>query len=294
MFRRIFLNKTNKPFVETSEFQQFLKDEVSDLRIEVRELKSQLARALGDLTQTDETQTKDSFSYQWEEIKEGLALLGDPAFENQMVSLMETYSGKPRHWFEGKKVLDAGCGMGRWSFVLHHLGADVTAVDQSASGIANLERLLGDHERFRALRADLLEPVPLEPEFDLVWCYGVTHHTGNTKLATKHVADCVAPGARLFLMIYGEPNTPSEYGEINTYVKHRRATQDMSFEEKVSYLRRFYPEELIHGYFDAISPRINDLHRFDEVAHWLHSWGFTHIRRTLDNRNLHIVAEKTA
>lgn len=276
------------PNDELVSLTKYLKDEVSDLRIEVRDLKNRLKN-----TSDDEDQTKDSFSYQWAEIKEGLALLGDPTFEKQMVSLMETYSDLPRGWFAGKKVLDAGCGMGRWSFVLHHLGADVTAVDQSASGIDNLNALLGESDRFRAIQTNLLEPVALAPDFDLVWCYGVTHHTGNTKLATKHVAECVKPGGRLFLMIYGEPNRKSEYDEINNYVKHRRATQDMSFEGKVDYLRQFYPEEMVHGYFDAISPRINDLHRFDEISHWLHDWGFENVHLTLNNRNLHLVADKT-
>lgn len=266
---------------------QYLLDEVSDLRILLRELTAPKADS-----QDSQAQTKDSFSYQWAEIKEGLALLGDPAFEKQMVDLLTKYSDFPRTWFPGKKVLDAGCGMGRWSYVLRELGADVTAVDQSSSGVEHLQSLLAGKGNFRAQRADLLEPLPFGQEFDLVWCYGVTHHTGNTKLAVEHVAAAVKPGGRLFLMIYGEPTDYGGFVEINTYVKHRRATQNMTFEQKEAYLRERYPEELVHGFFDAISPLINDLHRYDEIETWLLTLGFKDVRRTLNNRNIHMVADR--
>jgi SAM-dependent methyltransferase len=268
---------------------QYLLNEVSDLQIRVRELTAPKANS-----HDSQAQTKESFSYQWAEIKEGLALLGDPEFEKQMVDLLSKYTDRPRDWFKGKKVLDAGCGMGRWSFVLRELGADVTAVDQSASGVAHLQSLLADKGSFRAQRADLLEPLPFGAEFDLVWCYGVTHHTGNTKLSATNVAAAVKPGGRLFLMIYGEPTNYSGFVEINTYVEHRRATQNMTFEEKEAYLKARYPENLVHGFFDAISPEINDLHRFDEIKRWLVDLGFRDVRLTLDNRNLHMIADKPA
>ena len=268
---------------------QYLLDEVSDLRIAIREL---TGPKQGSAPKQD--QTKESFSFQWAEITEGTHLLGDPAFESTMYELLELYTGFSKDWFEGKRVLDAGCGMGRWSYAMAKIGADVTAVDQSPSGIAHVSKLLADLPNFQAHRHDLLDPLKFDPAFDLVFSYGVAHHTGNTKLATRHVADMVKPGGRLFLMIYGEPSKPGEFTEINTYVKHRRATRNMTFEQKKKYLDERYAPELVHGFFDAISPEINDLHRFDEIAGWLHGWGFVDIRRTLDSRNIHMVADRPA
>ena len=50
------------------------------------------------------------------------------------------------NWFKGKKVLDAGCGLGRWTIGFLRLGAHVTAVDLSRNAILhteqNAERLL--------------------------------------------------------------------------------------------------------------------------------------------------------
>jgi len=266
---------------------KYLLNEVSDLRIDVRTLMGSKAG-----TQAEQSQTKDSFSYQWEEIKEGVALLGDPEFETQMVDLLCKYADYPKDWFKGKKALDAGCGIGRWSFVMCGLGAKVMAIDQSASGIGHLKKLLSDQPLFNAQQADILDPLPFSDKFDLVWCYGVTHHTGNTKLAVENVAAAVRPGGRLFLMIYGEPTDFAGYVEINTYVEHRRATRNSTFDEKRAYLAERYPEELVHGFFDAVSPRINELHRFGEVETWLLDLEFENVRLVLDNRNLHIVAER--
>lgn len=270
----------------TEERLRYLLDEVSDLRIAIRELSAPKAGS-----HEVQAQTKESFSYQWAEIKEGAHLLGDAAFEATMLELISKYSDFPKTWFPGKRVLDAGCGMGRWSYAFVKLGAEVVAVDQSASGVGHLNKLLTNEPKFKAQQADLLNPLPFGREFDLAWCYGVTHHTGNTRLATENVAACVKPGGRIMLMIYGEPRKLHEFTEINTYVEHRRATEDMAFEDKVKYLEARYPKELVHGFFDAISPKINDLHRFDEIATWLHNLGFTNVRRTLDNRNIHLVAD---
>jgi len=268
---------------------RYLLNEVSDLRIAVRKLTA---------SQPDDGlmrgQTKDSFSYQWAEIVEGTALLGDAQFERQIIELLCKYTDLPFGWFRGKKVLDAGCGIGRWSYAFCKLGAEVTAVDQSASGIEHVKQLLKDQPNFHAQQADILSPLPFERAFDLVWCYGVTHHTGNTKLAVTTVAATVKPGGRLFLMIYGEPTKRFEFREINTYVKHRRATELMNFDEKRRYLADRYSAQQVHGYFDAISPSINDLHRYDEIKEWLTDLGFINIQRTFESRNHHIVADLPA
>jgi SAM-dependent methyltransferase len=266
---------------------RYLLNEVSDLQILVRELAAQAS-----LRNVDSSQTRESFSYQWDEITEGEHLMGDARFEKEMLGLIAKYTDFSTDWFTGKAVLDAGCGMGRWSYGFSKLGAKVTAVDQSATGVAALQALLGEKFDFQARQADLLQPLPFGAEFDLVWCYGVAHHTGNTRLAVENVLAAVKPGGRIMLMIYGEPNNSSEFNEINTYVEHRRKTQFMNFDETQAYLEAIFPKNLVHGYFDAVSPKINDLHRFDEIEGWLRAAGFRNVRTTLESRNLHLVADR--
>jgi SAM-dependent methyltransferase len=131
--------------------------------------------------------------------------------------------------------------------------------------------------------------------FDLVWSFGVVHHTGDTKRAVQNVAECVRPGGHLFLMVYGEPRWDhyEDYDEINAYTAMRRDLAALSFDERVAYLRRVKADADVHGWFDAASPRVNDLHRFDELAEWLHLLRFTDIRRTCPSRNLFLIARRS-
>lgn len=272
-----------------------LEERLTYVHNEISEGRQHLRILLGDSDRfhASMNQTRSSFDTQWDILPEGAHLATDDAFVANASRLIETYTQLPAEWFKGKTVLDAGCGNGRWAYAFSRLGAHVTAVDQSDHGLQNVRRLCESYSGFRHRAVNLLEPLPFDDQFDLVWSYGVLHHTGDTKRAFDNILPAVKPDGAMFLMLYGEPTRPGEYAEINTYVQHRRATVTMSFAEKVAYLKKIYPDELVHGYFDAISPAINDLYRYDEILDWLHLAGFSKVTRTLDNRNLHIMAHRS-
>lgn len=266
---------------------QYLLDELTELRALTREM----AAAIN--FDRNAAQTKDSFSHQWGNLKHSKHMIGDPVFERNMLGLVETYTGLPISFFAGKTILDAGCGNGRWSRAFYAMGAHVTAIDQSIIGIAELsEAARASNLRIEMHVMDILA-APLFPGvFDFVWSFGVTHHTGNTRRAVDHVASAVKPGGSIYVMIYGPPINRSEFIVTNKYGRLRRETQFMNFEEKTAYLRKRFPEDEVHGWFDAISPAINDLHTFAEIRGWLTELGFKNIRRTVDTQHNHIVADK--
>ena len=80
-------------------------------------------------------QTYDSFDYQWRELNESAALLRIDAFRAEAPKLVCELTRQEPGWFSGRRVLDAGCGSGRFSWALAKLGAQVTAFDQSAGAI---------------------------------------------------------------------------------------------------------------------------------------------------------------
>ncbi|MBN1292797.1 MAG: hypothetical protein JXB48_13230 [Candidatus Latescibacteria bacterium] len=96
-------------------------------------------------------------------------------------------------------------------------------------------------------------------------------------------------------MLYGEPRA-NDLGDYNYYHEifdMRCKTKNLPFEEKVKVLAQKYDKDHLHGYFDAISPEINDLYRWDEIVGWLINAGFENIKRTLpDHPNHHIIARK--
>src|SRR5438067_1642495 len=72
----------------------------------------------------------------------------------------------------GKRVLDAGCGAGRFTEVALSTGADVVAVDYSSAVDACFANL-GSHPRLLVVQGDLYR-LPVKPAaFDYVYCFGV-------------------------------------------------------------------------------------------------------------------------
>lgn len=266
----------------------FLLNECSELRQIIRFLQAE-----SPFYQSWMKQTRESFDSQWDNIPEGKGLVTDIEFNGSMLKLLENYTGLSKSWFKEKNILDAGCGNGRWSYALSSIGAYVTAIDQSEHGLNYAKNLCQSFPDFKAIRANLLDALPFPASsFDMVWSYGVLHHTGNTYGAFMNIAPLVKSGGALFLMLYGEPDNLLGFKEINHYTEHRRAVSGMNSSEIIQYCNNHFPKDLVHGYFDAISPAINDLYRFDEIRNWLIIAGYERIERTFNSRNLYIMAWK--
>src|SRR5256884_1124852 len=84
--------------------------------------------------------------------------------------------------WRGKKVLEIGCGIGTDTINFARSGAQVTAVDLSEESLDLARRRaevygLDDRIAFRHANAEeLTNVVPVEP-YDLVYSFGVIHHT---------------------------------------------------------------------------------------------------------------------
>jgi SAM-dependent methyltransferase len=239
-------------------------------------------------------QTKDSFDYQWREVGEGAWMPSNPDFLKKTPDMIVERTQLPREWFPGKRVLDAGCGSGRWTYGLLKLGAQVTALDQSKSALEETRALVNGLGSVELLQRDLLK-LDLEPNsFDLVWCFGVVHHTENPIKTIKNLISMVAPGGYLFMMLYAYPERTASFSELATYEEWRRRLLPLPFDKKVEILRQHYPADLVHGYFDAVSPQINELFTWEWIQAFLQNEGFDSIRRTLNHPNHHFIARKVA
>src|SRR6202008_1265935 len=84
--------------------------------------------------------------------------------------------------WRGKKVLEIGCGIGTDTINFARHGAQVTAVDLTAKSLEMARQrahIFGLEERIRFIQANaetLSYFVPVEP-YDLVYSFGVIHHT---------------------------------------------------------------------------------------------------------------------
>jgi SAM-dependent methyltransferase len=269
------------------EQNEYLLREVSRLAAQQRRdaWRQQRGSALG-------TQTKASFDYQWEHMPTGRALPSDPAFMRGLEAHLCEITGLSKDWFAGKRVVDIGCGIGRYTYGFLKMGALVTSCDQSEAALrATAEIGAPFKDRHTLKRIDLLEWNETA-DFDLAFSFGVVHHTGNTYLATENVCRKVRPGGRLFLMIYGVPETRPALREVNEYERIAAEVKDLSFDQRKALLLERFGPDAAHGWFDAVSPRINDRLTFEEIQDLLAELGFINIKRTVDARNHHVIAER--
>lgn len=110
------------------------------------------------------------------------------------------------HW-AGKRVLEVGCGLGTDTISFARAGATVTAVDLSDESLALAKRraeVFGLSDRitfYQANAEELSRTVPVE-QYDLVYSFGVLHHTPHPPRAFAEIAKYLGPESRFKLMVY--------------------------------------------------------------------------------------------
>jgi len=109
--------------------------------------------------------------------------------------------------WQGKKVLEVGCGIGTDTINFARHGAQVTAVelsDKSLEVARKRAEVFGLQERIRFLSGNaeqLTEVVRPEP-FDLVYSFGVIHHSPHPGRIIEQIRKYVAPGGTVKIMVY--------------------------------------------------------------------------------------------
>ncbi|MBX3340549.1 MAG: methyltransferase domain-containing protein [Nitrospira sp.] len=102
---------------------------------------------------------------------------------------------------KGAKVLEAGCGAGRFTQVMLDAGARVCSVDLSSAVDACIANN-GPHERLCVAQADLRK-IPFQRQsFDKVFCYGVLQHTPDPRASFMNLVPFLKPGGELAVDVY--------------------------------------------------------------------------------------------
>jgi SAM-dependent methyltransferase len=102
---------------------------------------------------------------------------------------------------EGVRVLDVGCGSGRWTRYFAARAGYVDAADPSRAAFV-AQRGTAALANVRVIQASI-ESLPYALEsFDLVASIGVVHHVTDPGAAIARLATLVRPGGRLYLYLY--------------------------------------------------------------------------------------------
>lgn len=135
----------------------------------------------------------ESFGHQWTTF--------DVAHDDEDRATFVVKTGMPLDNLKNLRVLDAGCGGGRYSKICAQAGATVFGADHTRA-VDKARELCRQLPNVHLLQADL-KCLPLESEsFDFVFSIGVMHHDADTRAVFDAVAKMVKPGGRYSVWLY--------------------------------------------------------------------------------------------
>jgi SAM-dependent methyltransferase len=182
----------------------------------------------------------------------------------------------------GRTFLDIGCGSGLFSLVALRMGARVRSFDYDPDSVRATERLRQEFAPdgdWRIERASILDTAYVQEleQADIVYSWGVLHHTGALWSAMEAACGLVAPGGTLYVSIYNDQGAESR---IWASVKRRyntsgAMTRQLLLAGSLLYLGRYYPlsaARKLAGRTRGAAPGTSPRRRGMSVRHDLVDW----------------------
>lgn len=105
--------------------------------------------------------------------------------------------------FAGKRLLEVGCGLGTDLLQFAKRGVLVTGVDLTPHSIELVKKRFELEGIAVDARVSDAENLPFENNsFDVVYSFGVLHHTPNTQKAIDEIHRVLRPGGKIIIMLY--------------------------------------------------------------------------------------------
>jgi 2-polyprenyl-3-methyl-5-hydroxy-6-metoxy-1,4-benzoquinol methylase len=109
--------------------------------------------------------------------------------------------------WQDKRVLEIGCGIGTDTMKFARHGASVTAVDLSEKSLEMARKRaevfgLADRIRFLHGSAEQLDQIVPPESFDLIYSFGVIHHTPHPERVLEQLRNFARPGTTVKIMVY--------------------------------------------------------------------------------------------
>jgi len=190
---------------------------------------------------------------------------------------------------EGRSFLDIGSGSGLFSLAARRLGARVHSFDYDPHSVACTKEL---RRRYFNNDSDWLieEGSALDPDylkslgtFDVVYSWGVLHHTGDMWRALDNAQLAVKAGGKLFIAIYNDQGSKSArwkwakktYNDLPPFLKTPFAIAAMAPEETKAILRSLLslrPRDYLHSWTSYDQNR--GMSRWRDIIDWVGGYPF--------------------
>ena len=155
------------------------------------------------MPQTDlkRVETHFEFGKNWSSYAQ---LIGQPQIDEAKKGMLKLLTAEE---LRDRSFLDIGCGSGLHALAAAQLGvARIQAFDIDPDSVATTRAVLTRHGVSVPWQADQVSVFDLDPQrhgrFDIVYSWGVLHHTGDLKAAIEKASGLVAPHGLLALALY--------------------------------------------------------------------------------------------
>jgi SAM-dependent methyltransferase len=239
-----------------------------------------------------ERRTLAAFERQWRSYGQLRRLFGkDPAA--MAANLVGARMGAriDAGWYRGKRVLDAGCGHGRYLRAFAALGAQVVGLDAGRG--PELAGAPTDDPAITLVQGSVLRLPFRDGAFDLVFSDGVIHHTPDARAAFLELARAVKPGGALYVWVYPREGRLREasFGALRAVTTRLPGplvkTLCFALAPLTLFVRSYSGTRLGRATWsecaqvvhDWLAPPLQSHHDWDEVAGWARAAGFAELER---------------
>lgn len=185
----------------------------------------------------------------------------------------------------GQRFLDIGCGSGIHSLAALRLGAErVRAIDLDPDCVGTTRAVLAHWWSGQNYRVECNSVFALESElpaqFDIVYSWGVLHHTGDLARALRAACGAVKPGGMLTIAVYGKTRYCGTWTRIKRWYVQATPAQKKRAQEW--YVRLFGLYLLLRG--QRLSRHIANYRRkrgmdfYHDVRDWIGGYPYESIR----------------
>ena len=166
------------------------------------------------MTSTFEQEIKEGDRFQFgENWRRFLSVLNDERITEAENSLKQMLKVED---LQSKTFLDIGSGSGLFSLAARRLGATVHSFDYDPQSVACTQELkrryFGEDSNWTIEQGSVLDVAYLKSlgKFDIVYSWGVLHHTGNMWQALENIILVVVHQGQLFIAIYNDQGGKSQ------------------------------------------------------------------------------------
>ena len=193
----------------------------------------------------NKTRQNSTYSYWWNVSHENIIY---NEFEIEKLFSQTIKINKEK--FRGRKVIDIGCGNGRFSSIISKYDADLLVLVDISDGIDKAYKdATKNNKNVVAIQCDILKMPLREKYFDVAYSWGVLHHTGNTKLAFEKASSIVCDNGNLGVYLY--ENKPN-YKYDNTLLRLASIFRQLIVISPLRYLSQFLSPSNVIRFFTPI------------------------------------------